>query len=200
MFYQCGFLFGVQMLFLGVLYYTALPKFEYVRDADINFILFFSVFIMHSVCVPTANNGIKMMKYAVLHPDEFTNPVSAFLIGFYVFTSLIVAEVANIANAQSKTKVVDAVTGFIGYKAIIDIPSLYLNSFEELPIKSAVGKLEVKRSRTKTTDRPKIDGDWLLEGLYVASNVFYKTIFFYFFPLATVLTPMVRSLEGNIIF
>jgi hypothetical protein len=200
MFYQCGFVFGVQCLFLFVLYWTALPKFQYIRDTEINFVLFFSVFLMHCVCLPVANNGMRMMKYALLYPDEFTHPISAFMIGFYVFVTLIIAEVANIANAQSKKDVVGAVTGFIGYKAIIDIPSLYVNSFETLPVKSAVGKLTVKRSRTKTPDRPKIQADWMFNSLYVACNVFYKSVFFYFFPFGTMITPMLRSLQGNLNF
>lgn len=153
---------------------------------------------MHSVCIPTAQNGINMMKYALVHHDEFNHPVAAFTIGLYVFITLIIAEVANIANVQSKTTIVDAVTGFIGYKAIIDIPSLYVNSFEELPIKGAVGKLELTRSRTKTEDRPRIQADWLFNSVFVLANKFFKSIFFYFFPLATILLPMAKSLKGNI--
>jgi hypothetical protein len=54
---------------------------------------------MHSSVLPVAQSGMKMMKFALLHSDEFTNPVAAFAIGFYVFITLIVAEVAMIANA-----------------------------------------------------------------------------------------------------
>ena len=197
MFYHTGILVAIQLLFLGVLYYTALPKFKYIRDTKVNFVLFFSVFLMHSTVLPTAKNGMNMMKYALMHSDEFNHPMSAFCIGVYVFVTLVVAEVAMIASAQDKKDVVGAVTGFIAYGAINSIPSLYLNSFEDLPVKSAVGKVELKRSR-KSKDRPLMKADWLFDSIYVVCNVFYKTVFFYFFPLATIFTPMIRSLEGNI--
>jgi hypothetical protein len=94
---------------------------------------------------------------------------------------------------------VEAITGFIGYKAIVDIPMMYLNSFEDLPIK-AVGSVTLKRSRQKQSEseRPLIQGNWLFSPLFRLCNIFYKTLFFYFFPLATILMPMLKSLDGNI--
>ena len=94
-----------------------------------------------------------------------------------------------------KNSVIDAIAGFIGFKAIIYIPKIYADSHEEFPAKSLVGKLECSRSRT---DRVKGDGDWILNKVYVTFNVFYKSVFFYFAPFATILYPMVKSLEGNV--
>lgn len=89
----------------------------------------------------------------------------------------------------------DAIAGFIGFKCIIDIPKIYADSHEDFPAKSLVGKLECKRSRS---ERVKQSGDWFLNKVYVGFNIFYKSVFFYFAPFATILYPMAKSLEGNI--
>ena len=138
-----------------------------------------------------------MMKYALLHPDEFNHPISAFFLGFFAMTSMLAAEIVNINASQNKKTVSDAIAGFIGFKCIIDLPTIYLGQFEDFPLKGAVGKLEVKYSR-KQTDRPQIAMAGLLNFIYVSFNIFYKSVWFYFFPFATILYPMIRSLEGNV--
>jgi len=142
----------MQVMFNIVIYLYAGLKLNFVRDAEVNFALFFTVLLMHLMCVNTAKDGLTMMKYALLHPDEFTFPGSAFLLGFFAFSSLVYAEVINIILSQSKKTVIDAIAGLIGFKSIVDIPTMYMNSLEEFPAKGLVGKLECKRSRT---ERPK---------------------------------------------
>ena len=90
-----------------------------------------------------------MMKYVLTHADEFDHPCAAFLIGWFALSSLIAAEIVNIANCQGKKTITDCITGFIGYKAVIDLPTLYMNSLEDLDVKGCVGKLDFKRSRGK---------------------------------------------------
>jgi hypothetical protein len=63
-----------------------------------------------------------MMKYVVVHPEEFNFPVSAFLLGFFAISTMVFAEFINIASSLSKGNLVDAVAGFIGYRIIIDLP------------------------------------------------------------------------------
>ena len=157
--------------------------------------MFFTVLLLHLTCLPTARDGLAMMKYSLINSDEFNHPVSAFTLGFFAISSMILAEFVNIANAQLKKTVMDAIAGFIGFKAIIDIPKIYADSHEEFPAKGLVGKLECSRSRV---DRIKQEGDWFLDKVYVTFNVFYKSVFFYFAPFATILYPMLKSLEGNV--
>ena len=74
------------------------------------------------MCLPSARDGLYMMKYVVVHPEEFNFPVSAFLLGFFAISTMVFAEFINIASSLSKGNLVDAVAGFIGYRIIIDLP------------------------------------------------------------------------------
>lgn len=120
------FIYGIQILFNFVLYKYSGIKFNFIRSTEINFALFFTVLLLHLTCLPTARDGIAMMKYALLHPDEFSHPVSAFFLGFFSSTSMLAAEIVNINASQNKKTVSDAIAGFIGFKIIIDLPTLYL--------------------------------------------------------------------------
>ena len=101
------------------------------------------------------------------------------------------------SNNQSKTKVSDAMVSAIGFSLIINLPTIYMNSIEDFPSKAAVGKLEQTRRR-KSKDRPYIDYNWLINLIYVLISVFYKCVFFYFFPFGSSLVPFYRSLYGNV--
>lgn len=147
-FYRSCFLYIVQVIFNIVLFmYSGLSLTTYIRDPIINLALFFTVLLLHLTCLPTARDGISMMKYALIHPDEFKHPMAAFALGWFAISSMILSEFINIANNQSKKTVPDAIAGFIGFKCIIDLPTIYMNSHEEFPVKGAVGKLDIKLSR-----------------------------------------------------
>lgn len=195
LFYRACFLYTIQVMFNIVLFLYAGLKPNFMRDTEINVALFFTVLLLHLTCLPTARDGLTMMKYALINPDEFNHPMSAFCLGFFAISSMILAEFVNIANSQLKKTVTDAIAGFIGFKCIIDIPKIYADSHEEFPAKGLVGKLECNRSRS---ERVKQEGDWFLNKVYVTFNVFYKSVFFYFAPFATILYPMLKSLEGNV--
>lgn len=174
-------------------------KFTYIRNTDRNFILFFSMLLLHLTCLPTAKDGMTMMKYVITHADEFDHPVAAFIVGWFALSSLVAAEIVNIANCQGKKTITDAITGYIGYKAVIDLPTIYMNSLEDFSVKGCVGKLAFKRSREKDQDRPRIPlFDTLFNGIYTLLNTFYRSVFFYFFPFVIILYPMVKSLEENV--
>lgn len=196
--YRATFLYAMQIIFCAILYFYSGITVTYIRNTDVNVALFFTVLLLHLTCLPLARDGLAMMKYSLLHPEEFNHPASAFCLGIFSLTSIVAAELVNIANSQSKKTVADAIAGFIGFKCIIDLPSIYMNSYEEFPLKGAVGKLEVKRSRKSKEERPRMAYDLLFNIIYVIFNVLYKSVFFYFFPFATIVYPMVRSLKGNI--
>lgn len=195
--YRSYFIFCIQSMFNMVLFMYSGMKFNFIRDAEINVALFFTVLLLHLTCLPNARDGMAMMKYVLVHNDEFTHPATAFGLGFITFVSMISAEVVNIANSQNKKTVDTAIAGFIGYKIIIDLPKIYMDSMEDFAPKGLVGKLTLRKSR-RASDRPKMTNDWFFNGVFVCFNVFYKSMFFYFIPFATILYPMIKSLEGNV--
>jgi hypothetical protein len=38
------------------------------------------------------------MKYALLYPDKFNHPISAFALGFFSISSILIAEIINIKS------------------------------------------------------------------------------------------------------
>jgi hypothetical protein len=50
------------------------------------------------LCLNSVKDGVKMMKYALSNPDEFSYPISAFFVGFFSFSSVLVGEVINLLN------------------------------------------------------------------------------------------------------
>jgi len=39
-----------------------------------------------------------MMKYALSNPDDFSHPISAFFLGFFSFSSIMIGEIINLLN------------------------------------------------------------------------------------------------------
>ena len=99
LFYRSCFLFTIQIMFNVVIFMYAGLKVNFTRDTEVNFALFFTVLLLHLTCLPTARDGLTMMKYALINPDEFNHPLSAFILGFFGFSTMILAEFVNIVNS-----------------------------------------------------------------------------------------------------
>lgn len=98
LFFRSSFIYIIQIIFVMVIYMYAGLKATVERSAYLNITLFFTVLILHFTCMPIARDGIAMIKYSLLHPDEFNHPLSAFLLGVFTFTSMIAAELVCMAN------------------------------------------------------------------------------------------------------
>jgi len=137
--WKSWFIYTIQILFSYVIYAYAGFKTTVERSPELHITLFFTVLILHFTCMPVARDGLTMMKYALLHPDEFDHPISAFMLGFFNLSEMIVAEIVNITSSQTKKTVADAISSFIGFKLIIDLPSVYMGGLEDFPQKGAIG-------------------------------------------------------------
>lgn len=151
-FWRAAFTWLIQMMFCTVLALYSNIKTVIARPTEVHVVLFFTILLLHLTCLPQARDGLAMMKYSILHPEEFVNPVSAWLCGLFCLSSMIFAETVNVLNSQSKTKVGDAIAAFIGFKCMVDLPTIFMNSHEEFPLKSAIGTLTFKRGRKE--ERP----------------------------------------------
>lgn len=197
LFWRATFTYLIQIMFCVVLAIYSDLKVIIHKPTEVHVTLFFTVLLLHLTCLPAARDGLAMMKYALLHADEFNSPLNAFALGFYAFSSMLTAELVNVYSSQSKKNVGDAISGFIGFKCVVDLPNIYMNSYEDFPMKSQVGKLNFKRGRY--ADRSSIiDANWFINPLYSLIYTFYKSVFFYFFPFAASFIPFLRSLEGNV--
>lgn len=74
-------MFMIQLTFICTILFYEKFKIGYKNSTPLNFCLFFTVLILHWQCLPSARTGIYMLKYVLCHPDEFTHPLAAFLLG-----------------------------------------------------------------------------------------------------------------------
>lgn len=109
LFWKCCFIFAIQIMFSYVIWTYAGLKPMIERPPELHITLFFTVLILHFTCMPVARDGLAMMKYALLHHDEFNFPISAFMLGFFNVFEMTIAEIVNMTNSQTKKTVAEAV-------------------------------------------------------------------------------------------
>lgn len=98
LFWKSCFVYSIQLIFSYVIWAYAGLKSNMERPPELHVVLFFSVLILHFVCMPFARDGLSMMKYALLHHDEFNHPISAFMLGFFNLSEMIIGEIVNMTN------------------------------------------------------------------------------------------------------
>jgi hypothetical protein len=60
---------------------------------------------------------------------------------------MLISELLNIFKGSQRAKAQDLITSYIGFGAIINIPTIYLASIDSLPVKASIGKLSSKTGR-----------------------------------------------------
>jgi hypothetical protein len=84
------FILATMQLFFSVsiaIYTIASPKLE--RFIILDILMFCASLMMHFFSIPSVNSGMNMMKYVIVHPDHFTSPYSAFMIGFVCMWNIV---------------------------------------------------------------------------------------------------------------
>lgn len=90
------------------------------------------------------------------------------------------------------------ITSYIGFKSIIDVPSIYLGSINNMPVKGKIGSVTATRAR-KSTERgvnDVMEGHAFFNAIYVICKFFFKTFYFYFFTFAVIFVPLVKVLKA----
>jgi len=75
-------IFGVQMFFSFCVFYYGNVKLTLHNNVTLQLALIFCCLLLHLGCVPGAKSGIYMMKFALCHPEKFSHPHIAFILGF----------------------------------------------------------------------------------------------------------------------
>ena len=141
----------IQFFFTYCIAYYSGVKFALHNDTNVQLNLIFATLLVHLVCISGARSGMYMMKYVLCHPEEFVQPQIAFLLGFIQFTTVWIAETINMMKASQQSAPISLVVGAIGFKVIIDIPSMYYGALQS-PIKQKVGKLKARKPRKAERD------------------------------------------------
>lgn len=179
----------IQVFFIsGILIYSKI-SFKLYSSTPLQITLFFTTLLLHIGNLGMFRSGLYMMKYSLCHPEEFTHPKLAFLIGFAYMSIVTFSEWVNIMKGTERKKPQDLITGYIGFKVITELPKVYLSSISDLPIKGAIGKLTATKGRKDSKNIGK--NHWLLTFIYANSKWFYHSFYFYFMPFMVIYLPLV---------
>ena len=192
-FYRAVFLFFIQMVFIVLILQTQTFDLTYHNDLAVNLCMFFTVLLLHWQCVPEARNGMYMMKYAVVCPEEFNHPIAAFILGLMNTVGILLTEMCNLMKAAEQKTPTNVINKFLGFSLMLSIPKLLHGSMEFFEVSKSVGKLTLKKSRKAMLaqqDRPAIQ--WLLNFVYCIFKWFFISFYFYFFPFMVIFMQLVK--------
>ena len=145
--YRAIFLFVIQMTFLVTIFNLDSFDLTFKNDLAVNLCLFFTVMLLHWNCVGDARNGIYMMKYSLCNPEEFNQPVAAFILGVMQFAAIIITESANLMKCFDQKTPTNVINKFVGFALILSVPKLLHGSMEAFEVSKSVGKLVLNKSR-----------------------------------------------------
>jgi len=97
-------MFVIQVFFLVMILVYGKMVFTLYNNVLLQICLFFTTLLLHLGNLGMFRSGFYMMKYSLCHPEEFTHPKIAFMLGFVYMTILVLSEWINvIKGTQRKT-------------------------------------------------------------------------------------------------
>lgn len=98
--------------------------------------------------MPDARNGIYMMRYVLAQPEEFTHPLTAFLLAFIQIFSVWIGQICNLMKSLDMSKPEDVIMRFVGFGLILQSTKLLTASYEIFEgQKCFMGTLSQKKDR-----------------------------------------------------
>lgn len=140
-------MFVIQVFFLVMILAYGKMVFTLYNNVALQICLFFTTLLLHLGNLGMFRSGFYMMKYSLCHPEEFTHPKIAFMLGFVYMTILVLSEWINVIKGTQRKSPQELITSYIGFKIISDLPKIYLSSMSECAIKPAIGKLTATKGR-----------------------------------------------------
>ena len=150
----------------------------------------FVTMIMNLQTEPYIRFGLNMMKYANNHPEEFSVPGLAALIGFmYCGVSLLIS-FSCIIKICNQSTVMDTLKSFVPYAAVAFVPNFVFMALPlGHPIKSGVQDLTIKNRRRNIEKRDALG--WMWRCIYKTLRIFYCSFWFYFNTVLPIILPFV---------
>ena len=101
---------------------------------------FMSSLMMHINVEKDVKNGIYMMKYAVNHYQDFTNPYMAFTFGFISMVVSIIVELNVMIILAALPDVLGIIVKYISLATIANVPRYYFASLVDYEMVKATDK------------------------------------------------------------
>ena len=184
--------------------YVAYDRTFLTKYPDDNLILmarFLASLFMHICMEAEERRGLRMMKYAINHSEDFHNPYVAFLFGFVSVSINYMVEVCVILILTSKLNVMDVVMAYTGFFPIINLPYFYFETFRHRKIclmkdgKMDIANFEVVESIELTFTKFRRDkplegascGLKVLRFIYKTYKTYHNSFNFYFMPFSVII-------------
>jgi hypothetical protein len=133
------------------------------------------------------------MKYAINHPEEFSVPVVAALIGLSGAAIAMALTFAIIIHISAQPTFLSTLTAFVTYTATCMVPTFAAAS---LPLgnhlKAPAPDLFVTNRRRDIGHRS--NAMWVLRVIYKVFRIIYGSVWFYFLPMVVIALPLVTVL------
>ena len=159
--------------------------------------------MMHLQVVSDEQQGMNLMKYMVNHPEEFSAPRLAFVVGFLQFFVGFMTELCCIIFLGSLDNAIGVIIRFIALGSIAKVDNFYadalpsISSFKQ-PVKGEPVKFKAKHCyRDCRRDSPKKE-DCKQKGhshyglariTYKLLRMFYASFAYYFMPYVAIVVP-----------
>lgn len=151
---------------------------------------------MHSQTEQYIRFGINMMKYAINHHEDFSNPYIATLLGFSYMIVTMLLTMACIVKMCTEYTILDVLNSYISYGVIVFVPNFGLAAFPVgHPMKASAGDLTIKQRRRFIHSRP--CGMWILRFNYKFWRIVYASFWYYFLPIVAMLMPFIQVHAGG---
>lgn len=195
-FFKALLIYLIQMFFCFCCYFMGKVKFVLNNNVCLQLALIFATLLLHIGCLPGSKSGMYMMKYALCHPEKFSHPEVAFLLGVMTISAMWIAEFINVGKATQRKSAQELITSYIGFKSIIDVPSIYLSSINNMPIKGKIGTVTATKARKQSlrSQEETFTGITFCNVIYVVCKFFYNTFYYYFFTFSVIFVPIAAVL------
>ena len=143
----------IQIFLLSMVEYVVLgfagpTKISMPKSVQILVLRFISTLLIHLQVEGDVTQGLRMMKYAVNHMDEFSAPISAFFIGFMQFITGLGTEYVCVLHLSTLNAEFKIMVHYMPLRLISMVDNLYANSLGwENSIKGQSKPLKVKNFR-----------------------------------------------------
>jgi hypothetical protein len=144
-----------------------------------------------------------MMKYLMNHPEDFSAPVNAYMIGLAQTTTGIAAEIGCVCFLATIQQPMTIMLKYMALASVAKVDDFFAGALDDANrIKGNAKPLIIKHHRRNLNERAKEEGYGIF---YYAGRTFYKFVrmcyvsyHFYFFPYtALIITYIANMMRGE---
>lgn len=154
--------------------------------------------LMHLQVEGDMRQGLVMMKYAINHPKEFSNPFYAFFVALMQSMGGLASEICCIVFLCSLTDPINIIIRFVAFASIGKIDNFY---YAALPgdnklkqNESLCGDIEIVNHRREVTEKRAVSF-YIGRFIFKSIRLLYASFIFYFLPYLAIFIPQIWEMS-----